>query len=161
MLSIFFCLWFDVYREYGYIGRWQIFWVLNTTRSYSQRKREWRQLALWSTLLSAMTLPLSVTQSVSLAILRSHGTFTYMCVELKLMDMGGGEWKISINIYYYMCSHMHGRRTVTKLQQNLQGMSPIPWTSPVLQTHTVYNAIVGLVHSWQRQPPRASLPHLT
>ena len=35
------------------------------------------------------------------------------------------------------------------------------WTSPVLQTRTEYNAIEGLVHSWQRQPPWASPPNLT
>ena len=38
---------------------------------------------------------------------------------------------------------------------------PMMWTSPVLQTRTEYNAIVGLVHSWRRQPPWVSLPHLS
>ena len=41
------------------------------------------------------------------------------------------------------------------------GQSSMLWTSPVLQTHTEYNAIEVLVHSLQRQPPWASLPHLT
>ena len=120
--GFFFCSLFDVYREYGYVGRWRIFWIPNTMRSYSQPRKEWRQSAVWSTLLSAMTLSLSVARSVSLAILRSQVTFTHTFVGLKLADVEGGWWKIGFNTYHFICSHMHGRRTVMNLEKNLQGM---------------------------------------